>query len=80
MRSEYPEFETLKYEVMINHVLQRAVQESLIENDTFESEGIFLRRAREDYLSLPHLHVQLNTPLLQAVKSLNPVVSVSQHM
>ena len=65
---------------MINHVLQRAMQESLIENGAFESEGIFLRRAREDYLALPHLHVQLNTPLLQAVKSLNPVVSVPQQL
>ena len=76
MQSEYPEFELLKYEVMINHVLQVALGEGLIQSGTFESEGIFLRRAREDYLSLPHYHVQANTPLLQAVKQLNPTVSI----
>ncbi len=75
VRSEYPEFELLKYEVMINHVSQVALREGLIQHGAFESEGIFLRRAREDYLSLPPLHVQLNTPLLQAVKHLNPTVS-----
>ena len=76
IRSEYPEFETLKYEVMINHILQVALREGLVQNGGIESEGVFLRRAREDYISLPSLHNHLDTPLLQAVKQLNPMVTV----
>lgn len=77
VRSEYPEFETLKYEVMVNHILQVALREGLVQNAGIESEGVFLRRAREDYISLPPLHNHLNTPLLQAVKQLNPMVGYS---
>ena len=59
---------------MVNHIMQTALREGLIQNGGCESEGVFLRRAREDYISLPPLHNQLNTPLQQAVKQLNPMV------
>lgn len=78
-RSDYPEFETLKYEVMINHILQVALREGLVQNAGIDSEGVFLRRAREDYISLPPLHNQMGTPLLQAVKQLNPMVTIIIH-
>lgn len=76
IRSDYPEFETLKYEVMINHVMQTALREGLVQNGNIESEGVFLRRAREDFVSLPPLHNQIHTPLLHAVKELNPTVNM----
>ena len=41
IRSEYPEFETLKYEVMINHIMQVALREGLVQNGGIESEGVF---------------------------------------
>ena len=74
-RSEYPGFETLKFEVLASHILSIALREGMMRNGNSETEGVFLRRARNDYFSLPFSHHQETTDLLQAVKELNPMVS-----
>lgn len=73
-RSEYPEFENLKYDVLGNFIMATALREGMIQNGQCEREGLFLRKARDDYHSLPALHNEDRTPLLQAIKELNPLV------
>lgn len=76
-RSDHPEFHALKYEVLGNHVLSKALREGMIRDRTSEREGLFLRRARNDYLTFPQSHADRNSVLLQAVRALNPTVSLA---
>ena len=75
--AQYPDFSNLKYEVMAHHIQSQALREGMIQDAGSDREGLFLRRAKDDYISVPAFHTQHNTELSQVVNTLNPMVGNS---